>query len=272
MIVEWDVKSATLLQACTWPLCRRLSAQGKHMDWKHLKSATSPPGPVTLAQSESVMQAGKALMSLLGKVKSVLEVPMLPCPATRVAKRERTNRREPSIVTFFTMCSICLVEGVFTRLWPLVRRVLHSFESYHHTLSALVDKDLFGKAPFTFKTKVDYKVRSELSLVAGRNSDCQLLETREPAWRPNQTSESASHLLSHCSSRWGFTSLGSIFLSKRLFSALTGSFIIIGNYAGKWASRHANTCRNLDLSWRTWKLFCHCPISIFSSRLRPVRW
>ena len=31
-----------------------------------------------------------------------------------------------------------------------------------------------------------------------------------------------------------------VFLSKRLFSALTGSFIIIGNYAGKWASqRHA---------------------------------
>ena len=148
------------------------------MDWKHLKSATSPSDPVTLAQSESVMQAGKALMSLLGKVKSVLEVPMLPCPATRLAKRERTNRREPSIVTFFTMCGICLEEGVFTRL-TLVHRVLHSFESYHHTLSALVDKDLFGKAPFTFKTKVDYKVRSELSFVAGRNSDCQLLETRE---------------------------------------------------------------------------------------------
>ena len=92
------------------------SGAWKHMDWKHLKSATSPSNPVTLAQSESVMQAGKALMSLLGKVKSVLEVPILPCPAARVAKRERTNRREPSIVTFFTKCSICLVEGVFTRL------------------------------------------------------------------------------------------------------------------------------------------------------------
>ena len=160
MIVEWDVKSTALLQARTWPPCRRLSAQGKHMDWKHLKSATSPSDPVTLAQSESVMQAGKALMSLLGKVKSVLEVPMLPCPATRLAKRERTNRREPSIVTFFTMCGICLEEGVFNRLWPLVRRVLHSFESYHHTLSALDDKDLFGKAPSTFRTTVDYKVRS----------------------------------------------------------------------------------------------------------------
>ena len=45
--------------------CSSLLAQGKHMDWKHLKSATSPPNPVTAAQSESVTQAGKALMSLV---------------------------------------------------------------------------------------------------------------------------------------------------------------------------------------------------------------
>ena len=49
----------------TCPACSSLLAHGKHMDWKHLKSATSPPNPVTAAQSESVTQAGKALMSLV---------------------------------------------------------------------------------------------------------------------------------------------------------------------------------------------------------------
>ena len=93
----------------TCPACSSLLAHGKHMDWKHLKSATSPPNPVTRAQSESVIQAGKALMSLVDASNPPL-LPLswrLPLPATRVAKRKRGRSRELSIlVTVATDCRI----------------------------------------------------------------------------------------------------------------------------------------------------------------------
>ena len=90
----------------TCPACSSLLAQGKHMDWKHLKSATSPPTPFTRAQSESVIQAGKALMSLVAVGNPSLSS-RLPLPVTRVAKRVRARRMELSIiVTVATDCRI----------------------------------------------------------------------------------------------------------------------------------------------------------------------
>ena len=94
----------------TWPPCSSLLAHGKHMDWKHLKSASSPPNPVTPAQSESVIHAGKALMSLVamvGKLTSFLLSWRLPLPVTRVAKRTRARSTELSIiVTVATDCRV----------------------------------------------------------------------------------------------------------------------------------------------------------------------
>ena len=91
--------------------CSSLLAHGKHMDWKHLKSACSPPNPVTTAQSESVTQAGKALMSLVAVGNpSLLPFPlswMLPLPVTRVAKRVSARSIELFImITFPTNCPV----------------------------------------------------------------------------------------------------------------------------------------------------------------------
>ena len=113
LICPWDMAMIINMKMIkemflTRPPCSSLLAHGKHMDWKHLKSATSPPNPVTPAQSESVTQAGKALMSLVAIGNpSLLSLPSLP--VTRVAKRVRARNIELFIIV--TVATSCLMKS-----------------------------------------------------------------------------------------------------------------------------------------------------------------